>query len=165
MKPQSASAAPPPRPHTTAAVTRGAARCLGELGFSVLREFDLPDGRRADLACLGAKGEFVFIEVKSGLADFQTDAKWTDYRDWCDRLFFAVDERFPHGLIPDDVGLIVADAYGGAIVRDAPETPLAPARRKALTLRYARASAVRLEHLTVQIGDIAEEAEARPDEG
>lgn len=41
--------------------------------------------------------------------------------------------------------MIVADAYGGAIVRPPMATaPLAAARRKALTLRFARTAAARL---------------------
>ena len=53
-------------------------------------------------------------------------------------------QRFPHDLIPDHAGLIVADGFGGAIVRESPALVLAPARRKALTLRFARAAADRL---------------------
>jgi hypothetical protein len=85
------------------------------------------------------------VEVKSGVADFRADTKWPDYLDWCDRFYFAVDSAFPAELIPRNVGLIVADAFGGAVVRDAPPDPLAAARRKALTLRFARAAALRLE--------------------
>jgi hypothetical protein len=46
-------------------------------------------------------------------------------------------------VLPDEPGLIVADGFGGAVVRDAPATPLAPARRKALTLAFARLGALR----------------------
>lgn len=133
------------RDAATMAVVRGAARVLGDLGFAVIAEFDFPSGRRADLLGLGRDGELVVVEVKSCLADFRTDAKWPEYRDYCDRLFFAVDERFPREVLPEDAGLIIADAFGGAIVRSAPIHPLAPARRKALTLRAARAAAFRLE--------------------
>lgn len=126
------------------ALMRGAARLLWELGYSAIPEFKLPDGRRADLAALGRKGEIAIIEVKSGLADFRADAKWTEYTGYCDRLYFAVSQRFPHELIPDQAGLIVADGFGGAIVRESPVLTLAGARRKALTLRFARAAADRL---------------------
>jgi hypothetical protein len=129
----------------TAAVARGAARVLGNLGFAVIAEFDFPTGRRADLFGIGRDGELVVVEVKSCLADFRADAKWPEYQDYCDRLFFAVDERFPSEILPEDAGLIVADGFGGAILRPAPSHPLAAARRKALTLRAARAAAFRLE--------------------
>jgi len=38
----------------------------------------------------------------------------------CDKLFFAVDVTMPAENLPTDAGLIVADAFGGAIIRDAP---------------------------------------------
>jgi len=48
-------------------------------------------------------------------------------------------------VLPEDTGLIVADRYGGEIVRAAPEHKLAGARRKAMTLRLARSAALRLQ--------------------
>ena len=48
-------------------------------------------------------------------------------------------------LLPRDVaGLIRADDWFGEIVAMAPDRPLAAARRKALTLRFARLAAQRL---------------------
>jgi hypothetical protein len=43
--------------------------------------------------------------------------------------------------------LILADRYGAEIVRQAPEMRLAAARRKAMTLRFARAAAFSLQAL------------------
>lgn len=126
------------------ALMRGAARLLFDLGVNAIPEFTLPCGRRADLAGLGPKGEILIVEVKSGIADFRTDTKWPDYFDWCDRFFFAVSDRFPHHVLPDETGLIVADAFGAGIVRESPVKTLAPARRKALTLRFGRHAAERL---------------------
>jgi len=129
----------------TAAVSRGAARLLAALGHAVLREVPLADGRRADLVCLGARGEITIVEVKSCARDFLADSKWEEYRAWCDRLYFAVDHDFPQGLIPADAGLIVADPWGGALLREALEHRLAPARRRAVLLRFARLAARRAE--------------------
>ena len=126
-----------------AALKRGAARFLFERGVNAIEEFILPCGRRADLAGLGPKGEIWIVEIKSGVADFRADGKWGDYFAWCDRFYFAVSDRFPHGLIPDETGLIVADGFGAGIVRDSPHEKLAPARRKALTLKFARCAAQR----------------------
>jgi hypothetical protein len=137
----------PGREAAASAVRRGAARLLADLGFAVLHELDLPSGRRADLFGLGRDGELVVVEVKSCAADFRADDKWADYRQFSDRLFFAVDERFPHEILPEDVGLIISDAFGGAVVRAAPVHRLAPARRKAMTLRAARAAAFRIERV------------------
>jgi len=131
------------RPETTQAVTRGAARLLVDMGYAPLLEVGLPNGRRADVMALGRRGEIVIVEVKSGLEDFRCDQKWREYGPFCDAFYFAVDEAFPQDLIQTDCGLIVADGFGGAVLRDAAATPLAPARRKALTLAFARLGAWR----------------------
>ncbi|PTS82585.1 MULTISPECIES: DNA repair putative endonuclease MmcB [unclassified Caulobacter] len=133
----------PSRPETTDAVTRGAARLLVGLGYAPLAEVTLPNGRRADLMALGPKGDILIVEVKSGVEDFRIDRKWPDYAPYCDAFYFAVAPQFPDGILPDDPGLLVADGFGGAVVREAPVTPLAPARRKALTLAFARLAAMR----------------------
>ena len=126
------------------ALMRGTARLIHTLGYSCLGEFKLPDGRRADIAALGRKGEIAIFEIKSGLADFRADHKWEDYTAFCDCFYFAVSERFPHEVIPPQVGLIIADGFGGAIIRESPLEKLAAARRKAVTLRFARTAADRL---------------------
>lgn len=133
-----------PQRASAAAVARGAARVFAAHGLAPLTEFQLADGRRADVAGLGAKGEVAIAEVKSAPDDFLSDAKWPYYLAWCDRFYFAVAPRFPTEILPEDVGLIIADAFDGAIVREAAVQPLAPARRKAVTLRFARAAAERL---------------------
>ncbi len=94
---------------------------------------------------LGPKGELWVIECKSSLADFTSDAKWAGYLEWGDRYFWAVDEAFPSQLLPDETGLIIADAYDAEILRFGPETPLAAARRKVVTRKFARQAAIRLQ--------------------
>ena len=125
-------------------LARGVCRMLGEMGFAALTEFPTRSGRRMDVCALGPKGEVWCVEVKSSRADFQSDSKWPDYLDWCDRLFFAVPEGFPEDLLPLEHGLIRADAWGAEIMREALDDPLPAARRKAVTLRYARLAAERL---------------------
>ena len=131
------------RPETTLGVTRGAARLLADLGYAPLLEVCLPNGRRADVMALGRKGDIVIVEVKSGLEDFRVDRKWPEYAPFCDAFYFAVAPEFPDGVLPDEPGLIVADGYGGAVIRDAPVSVLAPARRKALTIAFGRLAAMR----------------------
>lgn len=131
------------RPEITVAVTRGAARLLAALGLAPVAEVPLPNGRRADLMALGPKGEIVIVEVKSGLLDFRTDFKWGEYAPFCDAFYFAVAPEFPRDILPEEPGLIVADGFGGAILREPPAIPLPPARRKALTLSFARLAALR----------------------
>jgi hypothetical protein len=113
------------------------------MGYTPLAEVGLPNGRRADLMALGPKGEIVIVEVKSSAEDFLCDRKWGEYLPFCDAFYFAVGPEFPKSLLPEEPGLIVADGFGGAVVRDALLTPLVAARRKALTLAFARLAAMR----------------------
>jgi hypothetical protein len=136
-----------PRPATTLAVTRGAQRLLRSDGRTSLTEVPLPSGRRADLMALGADGEIWIVEIKSSIEDFRADHKWPEYRAHCDKLFFAVDIALPSDCLPADTGLIVADAFGAAIIRDAPIHRLAGATRRSLLLQFARIAADRL-HLS-----------------
>lgn len=108
-------------------------------------EISLANGRRADVAAVAGSGEIWIVEIKSSIEDFRTDQKWPEYRDYCDRLFFAVAPSFPNEILPADAGLIIADRYGGEILRPAPEHKLAGARRKAMTLRLVRTAAFRLQ--------------------
>jgi hypothetical protein len=137
------------RPETTEAVTRGAARLLVALGWAPLAEVPLPNGRRADLMAVSPKGEFAIVEVKSSLPDYRCDLKWGEYAPYCDVFYFAVAPEFPREILADRPGLIVADGFGGAILSPAPVTPLAPARRKALTLAFARLAAMRAAGLAL----------------
>lgn len=134
---------PTTRPEITLALARGISRMLIDLGLAPLLELPLGNGRRADIVGLAPGGELWIVETKSCLADFAVDQKWPDYLDYCDRFFFGVTEEFPRELIPDECGLIVADSFGGAVLRDSPLRPLAGARRKAMTLSYARLAALR----------------------
>ncbi len=123
---------------------RATARLCGRLGWAPLHEVPLPNGRRADILALRPDGGFTCIEVKSGPRDFLTDSKWPDYRQFCDALYFAVDDAFPVGLLPQEIGLIVAGEGFADIVREAPMHPLPPARRRSLLQRFAWIAALRL---------------------
>jgi len=125
-------------------VTRGAARLLAALGWAPICEMPLPNGRRADLMALGPKGEIAIVEVKSSIEDYRTDRKWAEYAPFCDAFYFAVAPEFPRHILPEGPGLIVADGFGGAVLTEAPVALLAPARRKALTLSFARLAALRM---------------------
>jgi len=126
-------------------ICRGVARLLKAHGLAAVSEVALANGRRADVAGLCDSGEIWIVEIKSCLEDFRADQKWPEYREFCDRLFFAVAPDFPREVLPEETGLIIADRYGGDIVRPAPEHRLAGARRKAMTLRVARTAAMRLQ--------------------
>lgn len=131
----------------TARTTRGVCRYLENRGYAVLSEFSLANNRRADVIGLAGDGSFAIVEVKVSVADFRADTKWPEYEDFCDRLYFAVPPDFPDELIPERTGLIIADAWSADEIRPAPETGLHASRRKALTVRFARAAAERHQRL------------------
>jgi hypothetical protein len=126
-------------------ICRGVARLLRTHGMAPVTEVSLANGRRADIAAVAASGEIWIVEIKSSIEDFRSDQKWPEYRDYCDRLFFAVAPGFPREVLPPGTGLVIADRYGGEIVRMAPEHKLAGARRKAVTLRLVHTAAFRLQ--------------------
>ena len=131
-------------------VARGVTRLFFRQDLFAMCEVPLPNGRRADMMAICGKGLLTIVEIKVSRADLLGDHKWPDYLDFCDRFFWAVPAGFAlepfhePGFRPDCCGLIVADRYDAAIIRDAPLRKLAGARRKAETLRFARRAARRL---------------------
>jgi hypothetical protein len=113
-------------------------------------EVPLPNGRRADMMAICAKGTLTIVEIKVSRADLLGDHKWPDYLDYCDRFFWAVPAGFELAPFegadfrPDCCGLIVADRYDAAVVRPASVRMMTGARRKSETLRFARRAARRL---------------------
>ncbi|MDF1730399.1 MAG: MmcB family DNA repair protein [Minwuia sp.] len=136
------------------AIARGVVRMLAQHDRPALTEVTLRNSRRADVMAIGRDGTVWIVEVKSSVPDYRSDAKWQEYRDFCDRFFFAVPPDFPAEIIPDDCGLIIADTYDGAIVREAPDLKLNAARRKAVTLRFARMAAERLTRLNLEMSPV-----------
>ena len=128
-----------------AGLQRGVCRALRTLGHSVVTELALANGRRADVVALSPAGDVMIVEIKSCLLDFQSDGKWHEYLPHCDRLYFAVAPDFPHHVIPDRVGFMLADRYGAELVREPVEERLGAARRKAILLAFAHAAALRLQ--------------------
>jgi hypothetical protein len=126
---------------------RGVGRALTDAGQTVLAELPLGNGRRADLAAIDRAGTITLVEVKSCRADFLTDGKWHEYLGYCDRFYFAVASDFPLAVLPPEEGLILADRFGGEIVRAARLRALCAARRKAMLIRFGRAAAGRLRGL------------------
>jgi hypothetical protein len=124
-------------------LARGVCRHLLSHDFVSIEEMTPTRGLRVDVMALGPKDEIWVIECKSSRADFQSDAKWQGYLEWCDRFFWAVDENFPTDLLPEDTGLLIADGYDAEILRMAPETKLPPARRKVMMRKFARHAALR----------------------
>jgi len=87
-----------------AELQRGVCRAFRALGHSVVTELALANGRRADVVALSGKGDVLIVEIKSCLLDYRTDAKWHDYLDYCDRLYFAVRQISPARSFPKRLG-------------------------------------------------------------
>ena len=127
-----------------AALARGVTRLLAELDIPAVTELGLKSGRRVDVIGIARDGLIHVVEIKSSRTDFLVDRKWPEYLEYADFFYFAVETDFPRQLLPEAEGLILADRFGGEIVRPARHRPLPAARRKALTLRFARTAASRL---------------------
>jgi len=133
---------------TALRVQRGVMRLLrGQYDFCCYAEVPLANGRRADVLGVGPKGEIWIVEIKSSLIDFRVDAKWPNYKDFCDRFFFAKPPELDPDIFPQSEGLIVGDGHDAAILRHADEFPLPPARRKAMLLKLTRLGADRIHTL------------------
>ena len=137
-------------PMIAADVVRGVSRLLFRHDFMALCEVPLGNGRRADIMALDGRGHVIIVEIKVSRADLLGDGKWPDYLEYCDRFFWAVPAGFnlspfeEDNFRPDCCGLMVADRYDAAILREAPVRPLPAARRKVETLRFARRAARRI---------------------
>jgi hypothetical protein len=118
------------------------------MGYGTLTEFRLPNGRRVDIMALDSSGEFSVIEVKSTVADFRNDVKWTEYLPYSDRFYFAVSEHFPVSILPKDYGVVIADSFGATIEREAPEQSLNATRRRQQLTRFALTASARLQRLS-----------------
>ena len=140
---------PATAPLNASDVLRGTCRWLLRAGVSPLAEVPLAGGRRADILGVDAAGRLTLVEIKVSLADLRGDRKWPDYLEHCDRFFWAVPPGLPtddldtEAFRPQETGLLVADRFDAEAVRDAPWRALNPARRKALTLGFARRAAHR----------------------
>ena len=77
-------------PPIAAEVARGVTRLLCRQDLFAVCEMPLPNGRRADLMAIDAKGGLTIVEIKVAKADLIGDGKWLDYLEYCDRFFWAV---------------------------------------------------------------------------
>ncbi len=128
-------------------IARGVCRALGALGYGTLTEMPLSSGRRVDIIGLDRHGGFAIVEVKSSTADFQSDKKWPEYLRFCDHFYFAVAADFPVSKLPSDAGVIIADRFGGTVVRPPPAMKMNATTRRAQTTRFARHAAARLRRV------------------
>jgi hypothetical protein len=131
-------------------VARGVTRMFFNQDIFPICEVPLRNGRRADMMAIDAAGTITIVEIKVSRADLLGDHKWIDYLDFCDRFFWAVPAGFDLGPFeaecfqPGLCGLLVADRYDAAVIREPSLRKLPAARRKVETLRFARRAARRL---------------------
>lgn len=131
-------------------VARGVTRMLLRHDLVAMAEVALDGGRRADLMALDSRGNIVIVEIKVSRADLLGDGKWTDYLGCCDRFYWAIPAGFDAtpldgaAFLPARTGIIIADRYDAAIVREAHSEPLAATTRKRATLAFARRAGRRL---------------------
>ena len=128
-------------------ITRGVCRYLRTLGYSPLAEFKLTSNRRVDVMGMNNKGLYIVVEVKSSVADFRADDKWRDYLPFADQMYFAVANGFPIEILPEECGLMIADAYNAAILREAEIVRVNAARRKTQHVQFAKSAANRLHRI------------------
>ncbi len=129
-------------------IQRGIIRLYLQNDIPLLPELTLGNGRRADLVGIDSKGKITLIEIKSSIEDLKVDQKWPEYREHCDFFYFASHKNVPEDIFPQEEGFILADNYGAEIIREAKEGNMTATNRKALTLRFARTSASRVEKVT-----------------
>jgi hypothetical protein len=131
-------------------VARGVTRMLLRHDLVAMGEVPLDGGRRADLMAIDSRGQIVIVEIKVSRADLLGDAKWTDYLGCCDRYYWAIPAGFDAtpldgaAFLPARTGIIIADRYDAAIVREAHSEPLPATTRKRATLAFARRAGRRL---------------------
>jgi hypothetical protein len=125
-------------------IARGICRYLRNLGYSPLTEFKLLSKRRVDVIGLNKAGQFIIIEIKSSVADFRSDDKWQEYLPFSDQMYFAVANGFPLEILPDECGIMIADAYNAAVIRESLTRKLNAARRRTQIVRFAKTAADRL---------------------
>jgi len=128
----------------TTIITRGVLRLFRHMGVMATVEVDLPSGRRADVFGIDASGCISIVEIKTSLIDLQRDGKWPEYAPHCDLFYFAVPNDFPMEHLPPEVGIIVADRYGGEVLVEPAKHSMAAATRKSLTIHFGRLCALRL---------------------
>lgn len=124
-------------------IARGVCRLFANMGYTPLTEFPLTNNRRVDVIGLAKDGEWMIAEIKASERDFKSDGKWPEYLPYCDEFYFAVAGGFPMDLLPENAGIIVADAFHGAILRKAPRSKMNGNRRRAQLLHFGRRAAGR----------------------
>tara|TARA_B000000460_G_C21501624_1_gene386628 strand:- start:88 stop:624 length:537 start_codon:yes stop_codon:yes gene_type:complete len=136
-----------------------------DLGYCAITEMRLSSGRRVDVIGLDRRGRFAVAEIKTNLADLRSDQKWPEYLAFCDRFYFAVPVNFPIEIVPTETGLIVADQFGGEILRPSQHHIMTMGRRNRQIMQFARTAGMRLRKYDRQSGVLGRQMNAEGSSG
>lgn len=118
-------------------------------GYSVSFELGIQSWGRRRVDVIGSKisGDLVIVEVKSSVADFSTDHKWTEYLPYADRVYLIFTKEVARKInlkpelkarIPKRVGVMVLGDDGYVkTVRHAQRIEVDPAIRLSVVSRLA----------------------------
>lgn len=106
------------RAETAEALKKASSMMFFKYGYSMTFELGLKSWgrRRADIVGNKISGDLVLIEVKSSVADFRADDKWTEYLEFADRVYLAFTKEVAVKIqkkpelmkrIPKRVGILV----------------------------------------------------------
>ena len=136
-----------------------------DLGYCSITEMRLSSGRRVDVIGLDRRGRFAVAEIKTNLADLRSDQKWPEYLAFCDVFYFAVPVNFPIEIVPTETGLIVADQFGGEILRPSQHHIMTMGRRNRQIMQFARTAGMRLRKYDRQSGVLGRQMNAEGSSG
>lgn len=138
-----------PRTEAAAALKKASAMMFFKYGYSMTFELGLKSWgrRRADVIGNKISGDLVLVEVKSSVADFRTDDKWTEYLEFADRVYLAFTKEVATKIynkpelkkrIPKRVGILVLgdDGYMKT-AKGATRVPVEPETRISILARLA----------------------------
>lgn len=96
---------------------------------------------RADVVASNMGAYVVIVEVKSSVADFRSDKKWTNYQEFSNKLYFALSPEVYEKVrdkIPKGVGIFLVYESGHAKIKQrAKHREIDPAIRLNLMTRLA----------------------------
>ncbi len=78
-------------------------------GMQPIREYQLPNGRRLDVAAIGKYGRLLGVEIKTTESDFNRDRKWADVMSQCFIFYFAVPLGFNVQIIHPGIRLFLCE--------------------------------------------------------
>jgi hypothetical protein len=125
------------RSEVTKRVTAAVCTYLRTQGLKPLTEYVLPNGRRLDVAALGANGSLAGVEVKVAESDFNRDWKWADAAAQCFLFYFAVPMGFDVSIIHPGIRVMMVEGDHCWLHRKTGKGLIAPARYNTVTGRYA----------------------------